>query len=68
MASKGIKQIKIPIRVQDLTIEKVEPYLNTVFDLFERNAMAIRADYDKYCLNNILHLQVKRFRQLLLRI
>ena len=54
MASKGIKQIKIPIRVQDLTIEKVEPYLDRVFKLFEENAKNIRDDYDKYCLNHTI--------------
>ncbi len=52
MASKGINQIKIPIRPQDLTIERVEPYINTVFSVFERNALSIRNDYDKYCLNH----------------
>lgn len=52
MASKGIKQIKIPIRVQDLTIDKVESYLDTVFSVFEGNSKTIRKDYDKYCLNH----------------
>lgn len=52
MASKGIKQIKIPIRVKDLTIEKVEPYLQYIFNEFSNNSKNIRADYDKYCLNH----------------
>ena len=60
MASKGIKQIKIPIRVQDLTIEKVEPYLNTIFDLFESNARCIRDDYNKYCLNHEILTKVRQ--------
>ena len=59
MASKGIKQIKIPIRVQDLTIKKVEVYLNTVFDLFEKNSKIIRSDYDKYCLNHEILTKVR---------
>jgi SPP1 family phage portal protein len=60
MASKGIKQIKIPIRVKDLTIQKVEPYLDTIFDLFERNAKCIRDDYDKYCLNHEILTKVRQ--------
>lgn len=52
MSKKGIEQIKIPIRVQDLTIDKVEPYLDVVFSLFEKNSKSIRCDYDKYCLDH----------------
>lgn len=60
MASKGIKQIKIPIRVQDLTIDKVESYLNTVFSVFEKNSKTIRSDYDKYCLNHQVLTKVRQ--------
>lgn len=60
MASKGIKQIKIPIRVQDLTIEAVEPYLDTIFSLFEKNAKGIRSDYEKYCLNHEILNKVRQ--------
>lgn len=52
MARKGIKQIKIPIKPQDLTIEAVEPYLQSIFTTFQTNAQIIRDDYDKYCLNH----------------
>lgn len=60
MASKGIKQIKIPVRVQDLTIEKVETYLTTIFDEFQKNAQSIRSDYDKYCLNHEILNKVRQ--------
>lgn len=57
---KGIEQIRIPIRPQDLTIEKVEPYLKTIFDSFSKNATQIKNDYDKFCLDHpIIHKQRK---------
>ena len=59
MAKKGIEKIKIPIRVNDLTIELVEKYLPTVFAQFEQNASVIRADYDKYCLNHSILQKVR---------
>jgi SPP1 family phage portal protein len=49
---KGIPQIKIPIRQSELTIEAVEPYLNSIFAQFSKNAVAIAKDYDTYCLNH----------------
>lgn len=49
---KGIPQIKIPIRPSELTIEAVEPYLNSIFAQFSKNAVAIARDYDIYCLNH----------------
>lgn len=49
---KGIPQIKIPIRQSELSIEKVEPYLDIVFAQFEKNAQNIRRDYDIYCLDH----------------
>ena len=51
---KGIPQIKIPIRPRDLSIEKVEQYLDVVFREFEKNATAIRKDYDMYCLDHAI--------------
>lgn len=51
---KGIPQIKIPIRPSDLSIEMVEQYLDVVFREFERNAIAIRKDYDMYCLDHAI--------------
>lgn len=59
MASKGVKQIKIPIRQKDLTIQVVEPYLNTIFSLFEENSHKIRCDYDKYCLNHSILTKIR---------
>lgn len=55
MAVKGIPQIKIPIRQQDLTIDMVEPYLRTIFSRFEDNATKIRKDYDIFCLNQSIY-------------
>lgn len=49
---KGIEQIKLPIRPNDLTIEKVEPYLSTIFDKFNTISNNIRSDYDKFCLDH----------------
>lgn len=52
MAKKGIKKIKIPVRPNELAIDKVETYLNTVFEQFDENAKKISADYDMYCLDH----------------
>lgn len=60
MARRGIEQIKIPIRVKDLTIEKVEPYLNTIFSNFTKNAESIRKDYNKYCLDHKILLKQRQ--------
>lgn len=60
MAKKGIKQIKIPIKWNELTIEKVEPYLNTIFSAFIQNAQIIRKDYDTYCLNHDILCKVRQ--------
>lgn len=55
MARKGIPQITIPLRPNEVTIENVERYLDDIFVLFSENAGKIHADYDKYCLDhNIL--------------
>jgi SPP1 family phage portal protein len=48
---KGIPQIKIPIRTSELTIEAVEPYIDSIFSQFEENAQKIRKDYDVFCLD-----------------
>ena len=42
MATKGIEKIKIPIKATELTIEAVEPYLDSIFKQFETNATKIR--------------------------
>lgn len=51
MGAKGISQIKIPIKADELTITAVEPYLDEVFNKFQENSAAIREDYDFFCLN-----------------
>jgi SPP1 family phage portal protein len=56
---KGIPQIKIPIRPSELTIEAVEPYIDSIFAQFEKNATAIRNDYEIYCLNHPIHTKVR---------
>ena len=56
---KGIPQIKIPIRPSELTIEAVEPYLDSVFAQFMANATKITKDYDVYCLDHKIHLKVR---------
>ena len=56
---KGIPQIKIPIRPSELSIEKVEPYLSSVFDQFTVNATKIKNDYDFYCLSHPIEQKVR---------
>lgn len=56
---KGIPQIKIPIRQSELTIEAVEPYIDSIFAQFENNARQIRNDYDMYCLDHPIHTKVR---------
>ena len=55
---KGIPQIKIPIRQSELTIEAVEPYLDSIFAQFEKNAIKIRESYDTYCLDHAIQTKV----------
>lgn len=57
--TKGIQKIKIPIRQADLTIEAVEPYLNTIFDKFKSDAAKIRRDYNVYCLDHPILSKVR---------
>ena len=56
---KGIPQIKIPIRQSELTIEAVEPYLDSIFAQFEKNAIKIRESYDTYCLDHAIQTKVR---------
>lgn len=56
---KGIPQIKIPIRPSELSIERVEPYLTTIFSQFAENARKIRQDYDVYCLSHAIETKVR---------
>ena len=56
---KGIPQIKIPIRLSELTIEAIEPYIDSIFSQFSSNATSIRKDYDIYCLDHPIHTKVR---------
>lgn len=56
---KGIEKIKLPIRPNDLTIDKVEPYLSIVFDKFATMATSIKADYDKFCLDHPIMQKIR---------
>jgi SPP1 family phage portal protein len=59
MAKKGITKIKIPVRHTEVSIEKIEPYLDTIFSQFENNAKEIRDDYDMYCLDHPILTKVR---------
>lgn len=59
MAKKGISQIKLPIKPQDLTEEKVGLYLDSVFKQFSKNAEEIKNDYEKYCLNHEILTKIR---------
>lgn len=56
---KGIPRIKIPIRPNELTIEAVEVYLDSVYSQFEHNAIQIRHDYNVYCLDHPILSKVR---------
>lgn len=56
---RGVKEILIPIRQQDITIEKIMPYLPYVLDEFKKNAANIRANYDFYCLDHDIWNKVR---------
>lgn len=57
---KGIKKIKIPIgQSENLSINDIEPYLDSVFAQFETNARQIRKDYDVYCLDHPILRKVR---------
>ena len=59
---KGIPQIKIPIRPSELTIEAVEPYIDSIFAQFESNSAKIRKDYDVFCLNQSILSKERKFQ------
>ena len=59
MSKKGIPQITIPIRPQDLSIEVITKYLETIYSLFEQNAIQIKRDYDMYCLDHEILLKMR---------
>lgn len=59
MSKKGIPQITIPIRPNEVSIEVITKYLETIFELFEANALEIKRDYDKYCLDHKIWAKVR---------
>ena len=46
--SIGVAKIKIPIRANELTLEKVRPYLQYILTEFEKNKSKITKNYDTY--------------------
>lgn len=56
---KGIPKIKIPIKKSELTIEAIEPYIDSIFAQFEVISSQIRRDYDKYCLDHKVLTKVR---------
>ena len=46
--SIGVTKIKIPIRADELTLDKVKPYLQYILTEFEKNRAKIRTNYDIY--------------------
>ena len=55
----GLTQIKIPVKASERTIEKIVPYLPTIFSTFEKNSKQIRADYDLYCLEHEINSKTR---------
>lgn len=56
----GIKKILIPIKPEELTMDKVMPYLPTIMNQFIINSCQITEDYNIYCLqHDILAKQPK---------
>lgn len=46
--SIGVTKIKIPIRADELTLDKVRPYLQYILTEFEKNKSKITANYETY--------------------
>jgi SPP1 family phage portal protein len=46
--SIGVKRIKIPIRADELTLDKLRPYLQYILTEFEANSRKITANYETY--------------------
>lgn len=60
--NKGIPQIKIPIRQSELTIEAVEPYLDSIVTQFKANSTQIRNDYDVFCLKQSILSKQRKYQ------
>lgn len=48
----GLKQIRIPIKKSECTIQAIEPYLPTIYREFKENADQINKDYELFCLDH----------------
>lgn len=46
----SITKITIPLKKEDLSIEKIKPYLNDIINRFNENRRIIRGYYDYFCL------------------
>lgn len=44
----GLEKLLIPVKEDELTLEKIQEYLPTVMDAFSRNARKARAEYEKF--------------------
>ena len=52
MSKKGITKITIPVRQEEVSIEVINKYLESIYTLFEQNSIKIKQDYDRYCLDH----------------
>ena len=43
----GVEKILIPIKPRELTIDKVIPYLPTILEKFNKNAVEIRINFSE---------------------
>lgn len=59
MLRKGISQITIPVKPNEVNIDVIIKYLDTIYDLFEHNSRKIRSDYNKYCLDHDILFKVR---------
>ena len=52
----GLEKILIPVKEEELTLEKIQEYLPAIMEVFDRNARKARSSYDKFkCQHNILN-------------
>lgn len=44
----GLQKIKIPVKQEELSIEAITPYLQTILNQFNANSVKITSDYNQY--------------------
>ena len=44
----GLEKILIPLKEEDLSLEKIQEYLPAIMEVFDRNARKARANYEKF--------------------